>query len=57
MTCFAVTAGSGKLRHLEVERLGEFRRDTILVEHHLHGIAEAGQGLLARVAVGVRTAG
>jgi hypothetical protein len=57
MTYFAVTVGSGKLCHLEVERLGEFRRYAILVEDHLHGVAEAGQGLLARVAVGVRAAG
>lgn len=57
MTCFAVTAGSGKLRHLEVERLGEFRRYPVLVEHHLHSLAESGQGLFARVAVSVRPAG
>lgn len=57
MTCFAVTAGSGKLCHLEVERLGELRRYPVLVEHHLHGVAETGQGLFARVAVSVRPAG
>lgn len=54
MTCFVVAAGSRKLRHLKVERLGEFRRYPVLVEHHLHSLAESGQGLLARVAVGVR---
>jgi len=54
MTCFAITAGSGKLCHLEVERLGELRRYPVLVEHHLHGITESGQGLFARVAVSER---